>query len=269
MSVDSTRALHVVELIVSTGVVVATLEMIAVREAFRDEGLLSWRLQRLTHRVLWFASERLGIDALLGYPAVLGVLGLRLCAGLAVMGSIAVGASPAAALFLLASSTALVTLRSPQGNDGSDQMAAIVIVAATLSEIVATGIGRAAGLAFIAAEASLAYGISGVLKVGERGWRDGSFVAGILSTSTFGNRRILAIVKAHSTGARALGLCVAFGDCLLAIAPLLPTRACGFLLGYGVLMHLGIAAILGLNGFLWSFAASFPAMLWVSNRIHA
>jgi hypothetical protein len=44
-----------------------------------------------------------------------------------------------------------------------------------------------AGLVFIAAQAALAYGTSGFLKVPEKGWRNGAFVVDVLKTSSFGN----------------------------------------------------------------------------------
>lgn len=267
MRLEAVTALYLVEIVVCIGAVVTTLEMLSIRSAFRDEGLLSWRVQRLTHPLVWFL-RRLGMDALLGYPGVLGLICVRLSSALAVIAAAAGGRSTTAPLAVLAFTTVLMTLRSSPGNDGSDQMTAIVIAAATLSEAVGTPLARSAGLVFIAGQASLAYATSGLLKVLEKGWRDGTFVSAVLTTSSFGNRRILALVKAFPAAGKVLGWCVGFGDCGLALAAVLPTCGTLLVLGYGVGLHLGISAVLGLNTFFWSFAATFPAILWVSAALH-
>jgi hypothetical protein len=38
---------------------------------------------------------------------------------------------------------------------------------------------------------------------------------------------------------------------------------------FGVFLHIGIAAVLGLNTFLWSFVGTYPAVLWVSASIYS
>jgi hypothetical protein len=161
-----------------------------------------------------------------------------------------------------------LTLRSPQGNDGSDQMGALVLVASTLGELVGTDFAKSATLMFIAAESALAYATAGLLKVPMPGWRDGSYVLDILRTSSFGNRMILRSFERVPLFAVFFGAAVAFGDTAIAFASLLPPPVCASLLAFGIALHFGIGLVLGLNTFLWSFVSTYPAVFWLSTSLY-
>ena len=61
---------------------------------------------------------------------------------------------------------------------------------------------------------------------------------------------------------------VAGGDCAFALASVAPPTLCLIALGCAGLFHVGVARIMGLNTFLWSFAATFPATYWVSSVLY-
>jgi hypothetical protein len=81
---------------------------------------------------------------------------------------------------------------------------------------------------------------------------------------SFGNRRLLAIVPPRPFLVCILGCGVAFGGSCLAFSPILPPAIAQVLLDFGLILHLTIAGVLGLNTFFWSFTATFPAILWTS-----
>jgi hypothetical protein len=60
----------------------------------------------------------------------------------------------------------------------------------------------------------------------------------------------------------------AYGDCTFAVAVLAPPALCLIVLGCASVFHIGVARILGLNTFLWSFAATFPASCCVSTYVY-
>jgi hypothetical protein len=268
MSFDSDAMLRTVELLLAIGAAVSSLEELHIRDALRDHGLLSWRVHRLSRPSVARLVDRLGIETLFGYPGILALIILRFVSSLALILCAAFGRSTTALLLILTVTTLAFTLRSPEGNDGSDQMSSIALVALALTKVAHTNFGRSAALAFIAAQASLAYGTSGFLKITERGWRNGMFVMDILRTSTFGHRGLLQFLEHKRSLATPLGCGIALGDCALSCAVLLPPRECILLLSFGVMFHVGIAMILGLNTFLWSFVATYPAILWSSMSIY-
>ena len=268
MSIGPDILMRLIEAFLCVGVAITSMEIVSIRQEYMDNGLLSWRIQRLSHGVIWDLSHKLKFDFILKYPTVLGIVFARLFSALWIIYSALNGYPTSVPLVILTLSTFLMLIRSPQGNDGSDQMATIILVAITLSELVGTQVSRSLGLFFIAAQASLAYGVSGFLKVPQLGWRNGSYVKEILSTSSFGNKVLLAFVEKHQLAAKALGLSIGLGDCVLCLGALLPPPLTAVIFCFGFVLHLGIAAILGLNTFFWSFVATFPATMWVSLSLY-
>jgi hypothetical protein len=262
------KALHLVELIVAIGTVIASLEMLVVHRIFQDEGLLSWRLHRLTLTNTALLIRRSGLEHVFKYPQVLALVGLRAAVGMSVVLSVFTKSSTTVPITLLSVLTLLLTLRSPAGNDGSDQMASVVLASSALGELVGTDFAKSATLLFIAAESALAYATAGFLKVPLGGWRDGTFVLDVLRTASFGNKRVLKLFEDLPLLAVVFGLGVVLGDSAIAFASVLPPYLSAILLVYGVALHIGIALILGLNNFVWSFVAAYPAILWVSTCLY-
>jgi hypothetical protein len=260
--------LRLVEAIVCVGVTIASIEMFFVRDILRDDGFLSWRVNRLARPQLTRTLGLIGLDAVFEYPNVLSVVALRAAAGAAVVGAVALHFDTRAPLALVVATTLLLTLRGPQGNDGSDQMASILLVATFLGELVGTDFSRAAAVIFIAVESAFAYATAGFLKVPMKGWRDGSYVLDVLRTGSFGNPWILRTFEIHRPLAVLFGVGVAFGDSAIAFAAVLPPPVSAGLLAFGLVLHVGIAAVLGLNTFVWSFVATYPAVLYVSAHLY-
>jgi len=260
--------LRATEFLVAIGAAVSASELLALHEALRNDGLLSWRVHRLTHPKISRLLAMLGLDRCFQHPGVLGFLAVRLLAGVLVAASICLRWPSRAEFYVLSATTLLFNLRCPEGNDGSDQMSLLILIAASLGELVHTSLSYRVVLFFIAAQSSLSYGTSGLLKVREQGWRNGRFVTEILATSSFGNRELMHRFRRHRPLRVTAGWLVAFGDCLLAFAAILPPLVCIPLLLFGVCMHLGIARILGLNTFLWAFVATYPAVLFVSLTLY-
>jgi hypothetical protein len=265
---DVHLVLRATEVLAATGAVVTTAELFALRSALRDDGLLSWRAHRLYHPRLARSLERLRVGTLLSYPAVLVLLGIRLLAALSLIIAAVSGRFVGPPLYLLTALGLVFTLRNSSGNDGSDQMTLIVLVALSCAQLIDTQLAGQTSVIFIAAQSSLAYGTSGLLKAKERGWRDGTYVTEILATSSFGNRTLLRLFRTNYLVRVWSGRLVAYGDCLLCVAVLLPPQACVLALALGVCLHLGIAGVLGLNTFLWAFLATYPAVIYVSSLLY-
>lgn len=266
VNISTATAFKAVQVILATGVIISTLELLSIRHELRDDGWLSWLVQ---HRSRLRMFRRVGLSKVFQYPGVIFLLASRLMVALSLILCILFAHSSQLLLCLLTFSSILFTLRSPQGNDASDQMSMIALTAVTLAECVGTTFSVEACLIFIAAQSALAYATSGILKVRERGWRDGSFVTEMLKTSTFGNRSLLRLVEQSALLAMFLGCSVAMGDCLLGFAAFMPPALCLGALTFGLFFHLGIAAVLGLNTFVWSFVGTYPAVFWVSTSLYS
>jgi hypothetical protein len=266
---NSLLMLRGTEVFVAVGSSITAGEILTLKVALRDDGLLSWRLQRLNHPGIARLLAVFGIDRCFRYPEVLGLIGMRLIVALLLIAAIFFQWPVRPELLILTALTLLFTLRCPEGNDGSDQMSLIILLVSSLAEVIHTPIAYSTALIFIAAQAALSYGTSGLLKAQQAGWRNGDFVTEILATSSFGSRQLMRLFQAYLPLRKWCGRFVAFGDCLLALAALLPPVACSLVLIFGLSLHIGIARILGLNTFLWAFVATYPAIMFASASLYA
>ncbi len=253
MDLRATDSLHVVEVITAAGAAISSLELFCIPKALKDDGLLSWRVQRLRHATVMSLCQNLCLDALLRFPGVLMLIGLRLLSVALLFSCVVSGISTCAALVMLVFINFLITIRNSNSNDGSDQMASIIILSSAIAEFIATTMAKSVALIFIAAQASLAYGTSGFLKACAAGWYDGSFVLEILGTSSYGNEFLLRLLQRHKSIVRFLGRGVVYCDCAMSLAMLLPPPVCVILLIIALIFHISVAYVMGLNTFLWSF----------------
>jgi hypothetical protein len=268
MVLNTDQSLHLVEMIVSIGILITSLELLSIHPHLKDSGFLSWRVHRLSHPVIAKVWKYIFIDKVIDYPNVLYIITLRIIAVIFVWFFIIAGHSVVFPLCVATVITLLMTLRSPAGNDGSDQMALIILLVSTVAEAIGTPVAKCSALTFIAAQASLAYGTSGFLKFKMAGWYDGSFLLDMLRTSSYGDKRLSRFLDRNLRLAKLLGRGVVYGDCSLAFAIFLPPLLCSSLLVCGIVFHIAIARIMGLNTFLWSFVATYPAIFWVADSLY-
>lgn len=240
------------------GSVWQALQLVALRRELAGGGLLSWSVLRLSHPVL--VQPRLGAlaDRLLSPPAVFGILTLQIGAGVIVAaGGIESGRWALGALLVI---RVLLNFRNGPAILGADQMQLIVLAACTLAALGPPSIVVVCGW-FVCLQLALAYVTAGLWKLATPGWRDGSAVAGILSTRTFGCRRAHAWVVRYPALAAGAGVAtIAFES----VGPWLifgGSTACVLFLAAGVCFHVAMMAVTALDDFLWTFVAAYPLAL--------
>jgi hypothetical protein len=157
--------------------------------------------------------------------------------------------------------------RNGLGLDGGDQMLLVVLVSAFLAHAGSGTEIATIALAYAAAQLLLAYGASGVAKASSGVWRSGRAIAGITDTIGYGHPRVAAIVKSHSKLSWCLCWTVILFECLAPFLIFGGRKGALALIAAGILFHAGIALVMGLNVFLWSFAATYPALLFIADRI--
>ncbi len=268
MNYDASLIANVVMITLAVQVIIATGELLILHRVYRKDGLLSWVVQR-TGPKLGTYVKMLRLDFVCRYPNVLVFFALRILCAMALPVAILFD-YPTLPLLLIITATGLIMqVRNSQSNDGSDQMAIIGFIALTLASVIDTDVSWSYALFFIAAQASLAYGVSGFLKSQKKGWYNGEYVTEILKTSSYGDKKMLKAALKRKWIAKALGQKVVYGDCLLAISFAFPPVVCISVLSFGIILHIGIARIMGLNTFLWSYVSTYPAILYVSSVIYS
>jgi hypothetical protein len=202
-----------------------------------------------------------------GVEAFVAVIGVRLLFGLALVVAAEHKVWLTVSWLVVAASGFVVRWRHKYGGeDGGDQM--LTIMSTTFAVCLTVGylssVVRAAGLYFVGAQACLAHTASGLAKLSGRDWRTGSAIRGILSTRTYGMRSLGSVTQKFPFVSLLLcWITIVFETAFLA-APVLPRIALLMLLLVAGLFHLSVAYAMGLNGFFWSFVATYPAILFLN-----
>jgi hypothetical protein len=139
-------------------------------------------------------------------------------------------------------------------NGGSDAMTLVVLLGLAL----ARSFDPRLGLAYIAAQLVLSYFVAGVFKLRDPSWRDGSALAALLSAPQY---RDTPLRLPRMAGYAVLGFECAFP---LALLDVQLTWAFALL---GLAFHVLNARVLGLNRFLWTWLAAYPALFAWSVRL--
>lgn len=268
MKYDAFTLTYAVEIILAVQAIIATGELLRYYRIYKHDGLMAWNLQRSGPKLAAYV-RKLKLDFVCKYPNVLFVLIIRFLSAIALIPIILLHQSAVILLVLITVINLLMQIRNSQSNDGSDQMATVCYIALLFANVINTGTSMSCALFFIAAQAVLAYGTSGFLKMQKIGWYNGEYVIDILKTSSYGNKKALAITQKSKSVAKALGMMVVYGDCLLSVSFLFPPHICMLILVFGVCLHIGIGRIMGLNTFLWSYIATYPAIYYASYIIYS
>lgn len=171
--------------------------------------------------------------------------------------------SPVPAWLGAASHIALTMRFRGSYNGGSDAMLWVVLLSLALARTAPDGELARAGLAYVAAQLVLSYVVAGIAKLGDARWRDGTALAIIARFPRYGAPAWLSRVIAGPVG-RVLAWALLAFELGFPLA-LLHRDACVVLIGVGVGFHLGNAIAFGLNRFLWTWIAAYPALyFWVT-----
>jgi len=238
---------------------VAALELLVVRHAFADTGVLAWPVLR---RELAGAPRaiRALADRVLSYRGTLALMLLQLAAALALPWI----DHPAPAWIVLATTLAIAIRCRGSYNGGSDAMLIIVALAVALART-APSLARA-GLAYAAAQLVLSYFVSGIAKLQDPTWRTGRALPILVRLAHYGVPRRAAALLSRPTLARAAAWLMLAFECSAPIALVDPT-ICAAWLAVGAAFHLVNAMVFGLDRFLWTWLAAYPALVfWVSDR---
>lgn len=244
-------------------ILISSLELLFNRQILRDDGLLSWSVARLRDQALAAGRGAPFWNAVSAYPNIVAIN----AATALIAASVAVGPrtwsiSPIPALALYGAAF-IGNVRTHYGHDGADQLAGFMVLSIGISGLVPTTLSRIACISFFAFQACLAYGTAGWTKLPLRGWRDGTYLAAILSTRVYGTPPLGRFLASHRPFARAATLAVLAWECTIPLALVLPAPFAYAMLTAGLLFHVTNAVVMGLNTFVWSFVATYPAVLWV------
>jgi hypothetical protein len=254
------EAAGLIQMLVSIGLIVDSCERLASKGDYSDGGPLAARIitdatfgrsraVRLVRR--WICNDAAFRGVLIGRVALLAA---ALAPGIGLY-------TRAALLGLVFATNMLTAARGMFGGDGSDQMDHILVAGLVATFLLEPAGYGWIGIGFIATQSLLSYAASGFAKLSSPMWREGLAVPFILRTTTFGIPGVNQLfVNRPSVGTVASRGVIAF-ECLFPLVLLLPRPGMLAMLGLGAVMHLSIAIVMGLNKFLLSWLATYPAIV--------
>ena len=264
---DPNQALSFAVRLCAIGQLVGLLELMLVRGELSDSGFLDWsmignlspRARTRPGSVIRRAFRRLPRRAF----AWLLVIDAAAATALLAWPSAPVLIATVAALQVV------VLKRHHFTIDGSDQMMLVVLGACLLGRIGGDAVSYRAAVSFLAAELALAYAVAGFAKATSGDWRSGRAFTVIAQTRMYGQPLVASLVRRHPGLGRAASYSVVAWESLAFLTLTAPRPVLYALLVAGIGFHLGCAAVMGLNRFLWAFVASYPAMLCTNAAIRS
>ena len=166
------------------------------------------------------------------------------------------------ALLAVTVATTLIRWRRVLGGDGAEQLSAIIFISATLALLPGSNELRVLlAVTFITAQAVLAYFTAGFAKLLSPIWRSGAAVPAIVNTHGHGLPLATDLFNRFPLLGKFAGWAVMTFELLFPAVLLLPTPGAEGMLVVGLLFHVSCAFVMGLNGFLWAFPATYPCVL--------
>ena len=257
---DAGTTLRLVEMVAAAAVIQGTLELLVTRRALADDG--TWRWATLAPELRWLAP-------LLAYRPFLALLVARLALAALLLAGVRPGVAPALWITSL-----LVNIRfRGSSNGGSDMMQMVVLTALVVAHAagplgdwlgIPSGVLVSAALLYVATQAMMSYFIAGVVKIINAPWRSGAALASFVATPHFGTPAALRRLLSGRTALLAASWSVMLFECLFPVAFLDPRLAL-VMVSIAGLFHLGNVAAFGLNRFLLTWAATWPAVVHASS----
>jgi hypothetical protein len=118
---------------------------------------------------------------------------------------------------------------------------------------------------FIALQSCLSYVTAGATKLFNPEWRNGNGILHIFdSPSLVATEKVAHWLKSHRTFAKLLTWGTLGMECIFPLA-LVGQPLLWLFLGWGALLHAGIAIFIRLGKFFWIWIATYPAIIFVAH----
>ena len=248
MTLEPAIAIRAIQILLGAGILLQAIEVLATRSG---HALLCMGNRPYSYTVQWLTAKML-VRLLLSIPLIGG-----LSQTLSVI-------EPVFYMALIISTGGLVLRFDGPLGGGSDSMMFQALVGLLIASFgVVNPILTRIGLGWIAAQSVLSYFLAGVAKLRNNNWLTGIALQTLLRSN--GPYVLLAPARSLATS-QALCVAASWGVILFEIGfpavLLLPWDGKLAMLSAGMFFHIANAAILGLNRFMWAWAATYPAVLY-------
>ena len=121
-----------------------------------------------------------------------------------------------------------------------------------------------AGTLLIGGQLMISYFFAGFAKLLSPEWRRGQALIGIMGTHSYGHSIGARVVSANAALSACLCWALMIGETLFPLAIFLPRNLCLLAFAGSFAFHIATAYFMGLNTFVWAFAAALPSAMMLN-----
>ena len=269
---DMQTIADMIQTLACVAVVIQALQILVESKQYGASGIYSYAVLKKSFSWMTQGWQGSVLKRLCESPTYLLIIELQLTAAVLVISHLFPSLSGFFILMILLVHL-LSCLRHQAGLDGAQQIQTIIFASLLLFYVSSDPLAKTGCLWFIGLQALLAYCTAGVVKVQSFAWRSGTALGNILQGIRFRDETVSHRVSKYPFLTKMVCWSVFTGECLFPLLVLTGTQSCLLVLMAGILFHLTIALVLGLNSFFWSFVATYPAVRFFANTfqiaIHA
>lgn len=252
MSEAMSDTLRLIEQLTALALCIQSIELLALRRIFRDDGIWAWPLLSREFPAVFAHVFR--------YPNIAALVALQLA-----LSTLLLAAAHFALNALLLATALLICVRFRGSfNGGSDYMTVLLLLSTTIARLVPTPGVELGALWYIAIQLTASYFIAGIVKLRHRAWREGEALPAIFALPQYQVSGLSHFLSTHPHTTRV----VSWGVLLFEVGfpfALIGPNSCMLFLAVAFFFHLSNALILGLNRFLWIWPAAYPALYFCSS----
>ncbi|MFC6951872.1 hypothetical protein [Halorubellus litoreus] len=258
--IDTNLAFRAMSAFVALWACLSGLEQLSSAGTLEDDGLLSWRVFKL------YFQNNTGsrfVEPFVEPTGFKAVLVTRIVFGVLLAGAAALDALHPALFGVLFLTDVVILYRILVGLSGAYHMVMVMNIGLFLGTLFPEGsVVRVAAILFMAVQGILAYAIAGYLKLISSDWRSGTGLQGVFATYTFGENRVYDLLTSYPNVSLFASWSVIIFECLYPLVLVVDPSTTTLFFGTAIVFHLMNGLLMGLNGFILIFPASyFPVYL--------
>ena len=245
---------------IAAGVVALTcLEVLASIRDYDKGGVFDSTLNPFSHRLKRWLRPTVGL------VRALAVIRLALAAVLCVPGPSSL------VLSLCAAGTVILGVLQSRLASGDtefgEQMVKVILGGAALGWLGGSEVTVRWAVWFIAAQLSLAYFAGGVFKLISSSWRSGEALWAIVNMNAWKHAAAGRWLRQRPQWSAFLSWGTMLWEVTFPLALVAHPWAMAVWLIIGAAFHIGCAIFMGLNSYLWSFVAAYPAVAFLNSSL--
>jgi hypothetical protein len=258
LTIDYTFEL--IRYIFSIAIFIQSIEYIYIRNTFKDNGI--WRINDIKSDFAFLPDFIQNILLhILKYQTFINIIYLRLLL------SIVLFFTPNVLIIIVLFFISLLIALRWRGtfNGGSDYMGLIILISLLIANISKNPNYKLASIYYLCFQVSSSYFLAGFVKIKNKDWRNGTSLKKFISNTIYTNNKKIVTFTCNNNVNMILSIVIILWELSFPLA-FLDSKFAIFILCFGFIFHLINAYILGLNRFLIIWVATYPAILFLSQR---